>query len=124
ELEAALTPGERPGERALLVPEQLGLDELLGDRGAVDLHEGMATARRPLVDRARHQLLAAAILALDQHAAGGGGGHGDLLAQRAHHRALSDDRLALGQTLAQRGVLAREPRVLETTRDRQQRLLQ
>ena len=39
QLELAAAPGERAGERALLVAEQLGLDQLLGDRGAVDLHE-------------------------------------------------------------------------------------
>ncbi len=48
----------RAGERALLVAEQLRLDQLLGDRRAVDLHEPLAAAQAVAVDRARDQLLA------------------------------------------------------------------
>ena len=55
------------GERALLVAEQLGLDQLVGDRRAVDLHEALAAAQAVAVDRARHQFLAHAALAPDQH---------------------------------------------------------
>ena len=54
----------RARERSLLVPEQLGLDQLLGDRRAVHLDEPLAAAQAVAVDRARDQLLADAALAL------------------------------------------------------------
>ena len=76
------------------------------------------------VDRARHQLLAAAVLAVDQHAAVGRRGGGDLLAQRPDRRALADDLGALIETRAQGRVLALEPRVLEGAADRDQDLLE
>ena len=41
----------RAGERSLLVAEQLRLDQLLGNRGAVDLHEPLAAAQAVAVDR-------------------------------------------------------------------------
>ena len=56
-----------PGERAALVAEELALDELLGDRGAVDLDEGLVLAARVLVERAGDELLARAALAGDEH---------------------------------------------------------
>jgi hypothetical protein len=51
------------GERPALVPEELGLQERLGDRGAVDRHEG-AGAPAPGVQLAREQLLARPALAV------------------------------------------------------------
>src|SRR5204863_6619313 len=122
EFELAAAAGQRPGERALLVAEELGLDQLLRDRGAVDLDERPLAPRRPRVDGARDQLLAAAVRAADEHAARGRGGGGDLLAEPADRRALPDDLGALGEALAQDGVLAREPRVLERPRDGEQHL--
>ncbi len=56
----------RAGERALLVTEELGLEEMLGQRRAVDRHERLARARAVGVDGARDQLLARAGLAEDQ----------------------------------------------------------
>ena len=47
--------------------EQLALDQLLGDRRAVDLDEGLVLAERVAVDGASDQLLAGAALAGDQH---------------------------------------------------------
>src|SRR4029453_14448152 len=61
----------RPGEAAFLVAEELGLDELLGDRRAIDLDQRPVLARAELVDRPRHQLLAGAALAGDQYGGGG-----------------------------------------------------
>ncbi len=55
------------GERPLLVAEELRLDQLLGNRRAVDLDEPLAAAQAVAVDRARDELLADAALALDQH---------------------------------------------------------
>src|SRR5712671_2372951 len=57
-LELAEVARGRPGERALLVAEQLRLDELGRDRRAVDGDERPLAARAALVDRARDELLA------------------------------------------------------------------
>ena len=53
-------------ERALLVAEQFGVDQVRRDRAAVHRHEGTARARRVLVDGARDQFLAGARFAADQ----------------------------------------------------------
>ena len=42
QLELAGIARQRPGEGAAHVAEQLGLQQVLGDRGAVDGHEGLA----------------------------------------------------------------------------------
>src|SRR5256885_9676119 len=51
-------------------------------------------------------------------------GGGDLLAEPADRLAVADDLRTLDEALAQGGVLAREARVLERPRDREQRLLE
>src|SRR5690606_13509759 len=66
-LEAPLPLRERAGERALLVPEELRLEERLGESSAVDAHEGPAPARREVVDRRGDQLFARAALSRDEH---------------------------------------------------------
>src|SRR5260370_170117 len=81
QLELAAPPRHRAGERAALVPEQLGLDQLLRDRRAVHLDEGPVAPRGERVDGAGHQLLARAVLALDEHAPARGRRDRDLLAQ-------------------------------------------
>src|SRR5439155_22887477 len=70
ELEAALLPPRRAGERALLVAEQLRLEQRLGQRRTVLRDERPAAPRRARVDRARDELLARAALALDEHCGG------------------------------------------------------
>ena len=57
----------RAGERALLVTEDLALEQRLGNRGAVDRHERKRRAGAELVNGLRDQLLAGARLAPDQH---------------------------------------------------------
>ena len=66
-VELALVGAHRAGERPLGVAEQLGLDELVRDRGAVDRDEAARAARRPFVQQARRDLLAGAGLAGQQH---------------------------------------------------------
>src|SRR5690606_20804046 len=61
-LEAAIARDGGAGERALLVAEQLGLEDRLRDRGAVDRDERALGARRIIVQCAREQLLAGAAL--------------------------------------------------------------
>ena len=57
------------GEGALLVAEQLALEQRLGQGGAVDRDERLAPPGREVVDRLGDQLLAGARFALDQHRA-------------------------------------------------------
>ncbi len=57
----------RAGERAALVAEQLALEQVLGDRRAVERDELLVLARRQVVQAAREQLLAGAALAEQQH---------------------------------------------------------
>ena len=57
------------GEGALDVAEELGFEQLLGDRAAVDGDEGRGGARAGTVDGVRQDFLAGAALAADQHAA-------------------------------------------------------
>ena len=71
--------GDRAGEGALLVAEQLALDERLRDGGAVDLDERAFVRGGVLVDRAGDELLAGAGLAGDED---GGRCVGDLLDDR------------------------------------------
>ena len=66
-LELAGLARVRAGERALLVAEQLGLEQGLGNRRAVDRHEGSIGARAHGVQGTREQLFAGAALALEQH---------------------------------------------------------
>ena len=86
-----IAPRGRARERALLVAEQLGLDQVLRDRRAVHLHEGRRRARAALVQRARHQLLAGPVLAGDEHARVGRRGARDLGAQASAMAGLDPD---------------------------------
>ena len=93
-LEQPLVVGGRASERTLDVAEQLRLEQLLGDRAAVDRDERLAGARAGPVDGARQQFLAGAALAED-HDAGVAAGHQARFAQdRFHLRAARDDLLA------------------------------
>jgi hypothetical protein len=93
------------GERPLHVPEQLALDELGRDGGAVDLHERPRLARRVLVEGARHQLLTRAVLSGDEHARRRGRHPLHLVEQGAdeerpaHHLVPAVDRLAEARVL-------------------------
>ena len=78
------------GEGSALVTEQLGLEERLGQRGAVDHDERPVGARARIVDGAREELLAGAGLALDQHGRVEGGHTRDLLVELHHPGRLAD----------------------------------
>jgi hypothetical protein len=64
----------RAGERAFLVTEQDALDEVFGDRAAVDGHERLAGALALALDGAGDQLLADTGFAFDQNRNVGIGG--------------------------------------------------
>ena len=55
------------GERAALVAEQFGLDQVLGNRAAVDRDEPAPRARAAFVNRAGNELLAATRLTGDEN---------------------------------------------------------
>jgi hypothetical protein len=66
-LELAPPGALRTGEGPLLVAKQLRLEQVVGDSAAVDGDERVAAPLAFAVDGLRHQLLAAAGLADDQH---------------------------------------------------------
>jgi hypothetical protein len=70
QLEAAGLAGDRAGEGAALVAEELRLDEIPGDGRAVDADERLVLAGGVVVDRRGHQLLTGARLAGDEHRGG------------------------------------------------------
>jgi hypothetical protein len=67
ELDLALRRLDRAGEGALFVAEQLGLEQILRDGGAVDRDEGPAGAAAGGVDAAGEQLLAGTAGAEQHH---------------------------------------------------------
>ena len=67
ELDLAFGRLDRAGERALLVAEQFGLEQILGNGGAVDGDEAAGPAAALLVDSASEQLLAGAAGAKEHH---------------------------------------------------------
>ena len=67
QLELALSLRVRAGVGAALVAEQLGLEQGVRDRAAVDRHERPVAPRAVRVDGPRQELLARSTLALDQH---------------------------------------------------------
>ena len=91
QLEAALALRERAGEGALLVAEQLALDDRLGQRREVDLDEGLRGAAAVVVDRRGDELLADAALAADQHRGVALGDLGDQVVDRLHRLGVADD---------------------------------
>ena len=89
-LEAADARARGAGEGALLVAEELALEQVLGDRGAVDDDEGLVARGAEIVDRARDELLAGAALAGDQHGRARRRDALDGAEHAAHHLALAD----------------------------------
>jgi hypothetical protein len=80
-----------PREGAGLVPEQLRFEQGVGQRPAVDGHEGTVPTGAQAVNGARHQLLAGAGLALDQDGAFALRDAGERLDEPPHGRAAADD---------------------------------
>src|SRR5436190_1350415 len=66
-LEQARLVGDRARERTALVTEQLGVEQVVVERRAVRHDEPVLAPRRVIVNRARDELLARSVLALDQH---------------------------------------------------------
>src|SRR5262249_42250567 len=103
--------GARVRERALLVPEELALEQVLRDRTAVDRHERQVLAVRSLMDRTRDELFADAALAVDEDRGLEVGDLRDRAEDVRHRRALREDRFELRlflDLLLERAVLAAE----------------
>ena len=112
-----------PRERALLVPEQLALDELLGDGRAVDLHEGLVAPQAVAVDGPRDQLLAHPALARDEHGGVGGGGAPHRVPHLLQGRALPLHPVALVEAELEAPVLLRELALAERVARHEQQAL-
>src|ERR1700687_1764148 len=102
----------RAGKAALNMPEELGLDQFLRNRRAIDFPERTLAAKARSVQRARNELLARAALTVDQHAAVGRCRDGYLLAQRFHRNAVADNLVAATQFAAQQLVFIFEAALL------------
>ena len=116
----------RAGERAALVAEQLGLEQVLGNRRAVDRHERPVGAGAGVVQRPRAQLLAGAALAFEQHRGVGAGGAFDRRHHLAQGRRVADDARAAaagGGFLFQQPVFIEQPALLERARHQQQQVI-
>src|SRR5438128_2616044 len=110
QLEAAELLRVGPREGALLVAEQLGFHQRLGDRGHVDGHERLTAALAPRMDGPRDQLLARAALARDQHGGRGRRDLGDQLVYAGHLRMTAYHALERSRETARVGRAAGERR--------------
>ena len=123
-LESPRLIGDRARERPFDVAEELTLHQFAGNRGTVHFDERAVLPDRGLVDGARHQLLAAAVLAGDEDPGVGRSDASHQLADLRQRGAVTNHGEArvgdLGEALAQPGVLAREAPVIERALDRHQ----
>src|SRR5262249_18426286 len=126
QLEAPRLALVRPGERALLVTEQLRFDERVADRRGVHRDERPVAPRPHAVDRAGHQLLAGAALSSDEHGARGGGDLSDGPEEPLHLGMPAHDVVETGvarELRPQVDDLALQRALLERTSDRGEDLL-
>jgi hypothetical protein len=100
ELEEALLVFGRAREAALLVSEELALEEVLGHGRAVLRDEELVLAVGPVVHRARDELLARAGLALDEHRHARVDDLAQLLEEAPHRSGVADDRALPARLLA------------------------
>src|ERR1051326_5980000 len=91
ELEVTLAALDRVRERALLVPEDLGLDQRRRDRAAVEGDERLVATARQRVNRVRDDFLARSRLADDEDVGVGVRDHLDLFEEALHLRRLADE---------------------------------
>ena len=126
-LEAALPRADRARERAAHVTEQLGLEQRLGNRAAVERDEPLGAAGAVVMNRARDDFLAGAGLAGHENRARRRRDGFEQLKERAHRRAAADEPLelvALLQLRAQIRVFRFEPALLERRVQRVQQLVE
>src|SRR5439155_22995746 len=93
QLEPADFLGDRAGERAFLVSEQLAFEQIERDGRAIQLDERATAPRAQSVNRTRDQLLAGARLAVDEHGRIGRCDALDLFEYQFERLAVADDLL-------------------------------
>ncbi len=109
-----------PGKGPLLVAEELAFDEVFGNGGAVDLHEGARGPAAVGMERPGHQFLAGAVFPGDEHAGVGGGHQVQRLPELADGLALADNLPGRGRLLAQPPVLFRQAGQFQAVPHRQE----
>ena len=110
-------------ERPLLVTEELRLDQLLRDRGAVHLDEAVAAPQAVAVDGARDELLAGTALAEQQHRRGRRRRPLDGVPDLPQRHALAHHLVARLDGALERAVLVHEPGLVESVPDRHEHAL-
>src|SRR2546426_90487 len=96
-LDLTESPSVGAGEGALLVAEQLGFEQPVWDRGAVDLDERPLTSPRRRVNRPGDEILADAALAPEQNGGVGVGDAFDRPFDLAHRRTALEARRKIGE---------------------------
>src|SRR5207247_10793736 len=125
QLEAAELALIGSGERALLVAEQLGLDQRVRERGRIDGHERLVTARALPMNGAGDQLLAGAALAGDDDGGGRPRHLRDETVELLHLGVLADQLVEVvlpRQFRAEEGHLALERALLEGAPDQREQV--
>ena len=120
QLELAAPERRRAGERPLLMAEELALDQLGRNRGAVHFHERTRGERAFAMDVGGQQLLAGPGLSRQQHADVGSRHLGRLLHGVLERGRRSDHPRRVPDQLAEALVLALQVRPLERVLDDQQ----
>ena len=88
-------------EAAFHVAEELGFDEFFRNSGATHLDKGSLVPKALGMECARDEFLAGAAFPINEHAAVGWRGHGDLLAERLHGHAVTHDLVLVDEFAAQ-----------------------
>src|SRR5690606_25237155 len=97
ELDPAAASRDGAGEGALLVAEELALEQRLRESGAVHRDEGAGRALAPAVQRARDDLLPGAALAEQQHGRLGRSDFAERFDDRLHRRVAPGQRVLLAR---------------------------
>ncbi len=111
-LESSLPVRDGARERPAYVPEQLGLEQGLGNGAAVDGDEALGPPRTAVVNRPCGELLADAGIAGDQHGARRRGHRANQVEHLKHDRGAADDAVQAKAILklgAKIGVLRLQP---------------
>jgi hypothetical protein len=102
--EAALARRHGAGEGALLMPEEFRLEQILGQRSAVEADVGSARTWRVVVDGVGDQFLAGARLAADQDRCRPFGDHADLVEDAQHGTRMANEVAETGAVAKRRAL--------------------
>ena len=104
-------------ETAFDMAEEFGLDQFFGDGGAIQFDEGAFAAEAGRVQCPGDEFFAGAAFAIDQDAAVGRCGDGDLLAHGLHGNAIADDLITVAQFAAEQLIFFLEAPLLDGVAD-------